>query len=72
MLEQKASHQDVDGVQSFGCGTRFFQGQLQHGLGGGVVDRAVTVVDIDLHDDVEAVKEFQFCRRGVYRLAQMT
>ena len=57
MLEQKASRQDVDAVQSFGCGTRFFQGQLQHGLGGGVVNKSVTVV-IDLLDGHEAVKEF--------------
>ena len=57
MLEQKASRQDVDGMQSFGCGTRFFQGQLQHGLGGAVVNKAVAVV-IDLLDGHEAVKEF--------------
>ena len=58
MLEQKASRQDVDGMQSFGCGTRFFQGQLQHGLGGAMVDRALTVVEVDLLDGHEAVKEF--------------
>ena len=57
MLEQKASRQDVDGMQSFGCGTRFFQGQLQHGLGGAVVNKAI-VVDVYLHDGHEAVKEF--------------
>ena len=59
MLEQKASRQDVDAVQSFGCGTRFFQGQIQQGLGCAVVDRAVTAVDAYLHHGVKAVKEFQ-------------
>ena len=54
MLEQKASRQDVDDVQSFGCGTRSFQG-----LDGAVVNKAVAVVVvIDLHDGEEAVKEF--------------
>ena len=57
MLEQKASRQDVDDVQSFGCGTRFFRGQLQHELGGAVGNKA-EVVDVYLLDGHEAVKEF--------------